>query len=394
MLTNSFPFGNGEPYLNTELPYLVSAFDKVYFFPINPSGILPEKLNEKISIIKSDDFILKKPLSLLKSLTIFFKEMRLIIKLPCILYHLRYYWSYLQHKNKLAGILKNEIDSLINAHEIYVYSYWFNDLAIIAAVIKNTFPSIKTISRAHGFDLFEEQNKNNYIPFRNFQFKYIDEIYSVSKKGELYLKMRYPKFENKIDTCYLGTENTNEIFFDINLSFTIVTCSIIRNVKRLHLMIDILKSIKFDLTWHVLGNGAEEDNLKKSCLELPPNIKVVFHGYLSQKKIYDFYKSHSVNLFCSLSSSEGIPVSMMEAISFGIPIMSTDVGGCNEICNDETGFLIYKNFDSTDVAEKINEFKYSKKNTNDFRKQVKKFWLINFSAKENYNYFIKTMISS
>ena len=52
---------------------------------------------------------------------------------------------------------------------------------------------------------------------------------------------------------------------------------------------------------------------------------------------------------------------MMEAQSFGIPIMSTDVGGCNEICNENTGFLIPKDFTAIDAANKIQEFKNSKK---------------------------------
>lgn len=390
VLTNSFPFSQGEPYLKAELPYLVSSFDKVYFFPINPSGNLLEKLNDKISIIDNDKDSFKTALSKFKLMLIFLKELRLISRLPRKFHQIRYYWAYLQHKNKLAGNLKDKIDSLIVTHEIYLYSYWFNDLAVITALLKKAFPSIKTISRAHGFDLFEEQNKNNYIPFRYFQFKYIDKIYSVSKKGALYLKARYPKFNQKISTSYLGTVNATELLLIENSHFSIVTCSIIRNIKRLDLMIDILKNIKFNLTWHVLGNGFEEDNLKKLCKELPPHITVKFHGYLSQSQIFAFYKSNSINLFCSLSSSEGLPVSMMEAISFGIPIMSTDVGGCNEICNDETGFLIHKDFDALDVANKIGEFKNSKKNMNEFHINCRDYWMKNFCAEINYNAFLKS----
>ena len=46
------------------------------------------------------------------------------------------------------------------------------------------------------------------------------------------------------------------------------------------------------------------------------------------------------DLFVNMSLSEGIPVSIMEAISFGIPIIATNVGGNAEIVNDETGVLI------------------------------------------------------
>ena len=52
---------------------------------------------------------------------------------------------------------------------------------------------------------------------------------------------------------------------------------------------------------------------------------------------------------------------MMEAQSFGIPIMSTNVGGCSEICNEQTGFLIEKEFDPKEVAQQLEAFKNSKK---------------------------------
>jgi len=45
-------------------------------------------------------------------------------------------------------------------------------------------------------------------------------------------------------------------------------------------------------------------------------------------------------LFINTSSSEGIPVSMMEAQSFGIPILAMDVGGVREIVGPQTGRLL------------------------------------------------------
>ena len=83
----------------------------------------------------------------------------------------------------------------------------------------------------------------------------------------------------------------------------------------------------------------------------------------------------------------------MEAISFGIPIMSTDVGGCDEICNEQTGFLIPLNFDNIKVANLINEFKVSSQNTTNFRSNCKKYWEENFKANKNYNDFSERIIN-
>jgi len=46
----------------------------------------------------------------------------------------------------------------------------------------------------------------------------------------------------------------------------------------------------------------------------------------------------------NLSETEGIPVSIMEAQSAGVPILATNLGGTSEIVNNENGFLVEKDF--------------------------------------------------
>ena len=42
-------------------------------------------------------------------------------------------------------------------------------------------------------------------------------------------------------------------FLIVNFRFTIVSCSFVREIKRLHLMSNILKHLNFDVHWHVIG---------------------------------------------------------------------------------------------------------------------------------------------
>jgi glycosyltransferase involved in cell wall biosynthesis len=52
------------------------------------------------------------------------------------------------------------------------------------------------------------------------------------------------------------------------------------------------------------------------------------------------YRNLAPDVFINVSSSEGVPVSIMEAMSFGIPAIATDAGGNREIVNSSSGFLI------------------------------------------------------
>jgi glycosyltransferase involved in cell wall biosynthesis len=81
----------------------------------------------------------------------------------------------------------------------------------------------------------------------------------------------------------------------------------------------------------------------------------------------------------------------MEAISFGIPVMATDVGGCREIVTDSTGILIPKDFDVKEAARLISEFYQSEKNKEVFRKGVKSFWKTNFEVFKNYREFFEDL---
>jgi glycosyltransferase involved in cell wall biosynthesis len=284
---------------------------------------------------------------------------------------------------KAKNISKQLPDSGI--HTI-VYAYWADNLLTTACILKQQFKNCSIVSRAHGFEVFEEQTRYNVIPFRKFQNKFSTKIFADSKNGYQHLLKKNTN-SNIYSSSYVGTLNNGMAVFNENETFTIVSCSHIRNVKRLHLMANILQHISFPLVWNIIGTGDDLELVMRSNSRLPKHIRVNYLGNLTNLEVLSFYKTHHLNLFVSLSYSEGLPVSMMEAQSFGIPIMSTNVGGCSEICNEETGILIPKDFEPKEVANKILEFKNSEKNTLKFRQQCRNYWEKNFSAETNYTRF-------
>lgn len=392
VFTSSFPCDElGEMYLWDELLYLAKAFDAVYFLPQN--GTVSIKSLPENCFVIPPPIINKQKLSisiLLKAIKWVFSDFNLLVKKKLVSKLIVYNYSLLNQllvkANYYSSIIKNS-----HSENVYLYAYWFSDYATIAALVKQMLPQSVAISRAHGFDVFENQTEYNFIPFRKLQIKYIDSVFSVSKAGANHLKKNNPTYEKKIKSSYLGTLNNPNQINPISEKFQIASCSIIRDVKRLHLMVDILKHIEIPVTWHVIGNGPDFENLQKLVTALPNHIEVVFYGLLSKQEIDLFYKTTAINLFISLSSSEGLPVSMMEAQSYGIPIMSTNVGGCNEICNDKTGFLIEPNFVAKNVSDRIMEFSYSNKNTHEFHQKCRLYWEMHFNADVNYKEFISSI---
>ena len=82
-------------------------------------------------------------------------------------------------------------------------------------------------------------------------------------------------------------------------------------------------------------------------------LNVILHGYVSNQSLINFYQNQHVDLFVNVSSSEGLPVSIMEALSFGIPVIATDVGGTSELVSDKVGELISSTFTSDSLGQNI-----------------------------------------
>lgn len=299
----------------------------------------------------------------------------------------------------------NEIDRHLKGLNIQIsnsdlfYSFWFYD-CIYLAWLKMHNRNFRIITRTHSGDLYEDHiSIRNNLLFRNFQMVYLDAVFPVSNMGTAYLANKYPLYKNKIKTVFLGTEDRKTLNPFNPERFVIVSCASFRHHKRIHKIAESLLDINFPLTWYHFGNEnlhttdpkIQEYIERKEQLKLKSNINFVPMGYTENEAVLDFYTNNSVNLFVSLSAAEGIPVSIMEAISFGIPVLSTNVGGCSEIVNEQTGILIPLNTTCREVANLLLEFKNSNKNTSQFRIGVKEFWLKYFNEDRNYSELMKVI---
>lgn len=92
-----------------------------------------------------------------------------------------------------------------------------------------------------------------------------------------------------------------------------------------------------DARFLILGEGREKRSLKSRARELGVENRVVFTGF--RPDIDRFYPLMDVSALTSLS--EGLSMTLLESMSFGLPVVATRVGGNPEIVRDaETGFLV------------------------------------------------------
>lgn len=86
----------------------------------------------------------------------------------------------------------------------------------------------------------------------------------------------------------------------------------------------------------LVGAGDEMESIQIQAFNLSIADKVIFAGL--QKDVVPFY--NMADAYVSSSDHEGLPLCLQEAASMGLPIIATDVGGCNEIVKEEeNGYL-------------------------------------------------------
>lgn len=240
-----------------------------------------------------------------------------------------------------------------------IYSYWMYETAYVASRLKTMYPNCSFITRCHGYDLYEERHPNGYLPFRNLILRNADMICPISENGKEYLQKLYGReIENKIQIARLGTIRKAEIpeKQEKEDRVVLVSCSNLVDVKRVHLIINALMNCHKNVHWYHFGDGELREKLETQAKALPDHVEYTFMGYRANEDVQRFYADHYIDAFINVSQSEGIPVSVMEAESYGIPIIATDVGGTSEIVhNGENGVLLNVEFSDEELLTAIDE---------------------------------------
>jgi len=287
--------------------------------------------------------------------------------------------------------LKN-LPYLKDAGSVTIYSYWFYDEAAAGALLKGCLEKhgkrVRLVSRAHGFDIHAERAKYGYLPMRSFLFKNCDRVFPCSFDGGAVLKKEFPAYADKVRVSRLGTED-HGVKYGSRKKFRIVSCSYIVPVKRLNLIAEALGKADFPVIWTHIGSGPLEQEVRSAAAALPECVRCEFKGAMENAEIMDYYKKSDISVFVNVSSSEGIPVSIMEACSFGIPVVATGVGGTREIVREgENGFLLDKDFTADEFIDKLKAVRDL--SDTEYERMCKKsrlIWQDGFSAEKNYGEF-------
>ncbi|MCI6988991.1 MAG: glycosyltransferase [Campylobacter sp.] len=392
IITHNFPYAKGEEFLETEVKYYKNL--EVIFIPLFPTSLITRDKNIKVDnlFVKQKYGFFQKCECFVKSLfkVQFYKEITSqnisnLSKFKILLRSIGRICFY--KKNFYKFCIKNNVKK----DDIF-YTYWNLEETYALCELKDKF-GFKLVSRIHRQDIYKENKPFSYMPFKS-QYTDLDQIFIITHLAKEYLIKNYGFKENQIIFSPLGVKDKSIETKPSNLDeFVVVSCSSISRVKQIDRLIFALemfaknhKNIK--ISWFHIGSGKLENEIKSLANQKLKDIEFKFLGQLKNSEIFDFYDKNMVDVFVNVSSSEGVPVSIMEAMSAKIPIIAPDIGGVSDMVRSGfNGILLNQNFNIDELKNAFSKMLLFKdKNT---RQNSYKIFLEKYSADKNYSEFVK-----
>jgi len=219
----------------------------------------------------------------------------------------------------------------------------------------------------------------------------VDRLFPVSEHGLLYLQKRYPRAHSVLSR--LGVQKAPALSHPSEDGrMRVVTCSYMVPVKRLDSWVRALTRCQVPVLWTHIGTGPEEQKIRAMAAGLPAHVQWRILGELSNEAVLRYYATHSVDLFVNVSESEGLPVSIMEAFSFGIPVAATSAGGTGELISGDNGILWSVDVSPEEIAVAIDNFATLPQGAKEkMRNAAVKTWESDVNADRQYSQFIKLL---
>ncbi len=382
LLTTSFPYGKGEPFIADELIYLSQSFSCIH---ILTSGIQCNKLQPIPKSITVDTLCSVAPWTArLTGPWIVEAISAMLIHPTCVKVALKSWWqsqgyaqSILYYINKYS---KDDDPAPI------IYAYWMTELAMAAVHVGSQIDA-RICSRAHGWDLYEERHPYNYLPFRRYLSARLKTSFPISENGQK--RLSGMGFSN-VQVARLGVQPMLESPpTEIGNRTILVSISNLIPIKRIDILIESFTVLsRGDIKWIHIGNGPEEENIRSLAKSL--RIDYQFLNHMDNKSYREYLHSIADEaILVNASLFEGIPVSMMDAMSMGIPCIGPNVGGVSEIIeNGINGYLLDPNSIVSSIQQIIEQYTgLSFEERLELKRRAFETWRTRFNAESNYRYF-------
>jgi len=218
----------------------------------------------------------------------------------------------------------------------HIHSHFAGQAAELAMYV-SFLTGISYSFTTHGYDIFDFP-PGNY----SYRSRFAKFVVAVSEYNRRYLIEHFSILPEKIRVVRCGVDTRLFRRTEPLLGDTILCVARLRPVKGLQYLIEacsVLKEKGIALECNIVGEGSERPALEDMISRYGLGQHVRLMGARSQVDIFSYL--NTARLFVLPSLSEGIPVSLMEAMAMELPVVATQITGIPELVTDGmNGFLV------------------------------------------------------
>jgi colanic acid/amylovoran biosynthesis glycosyltransferase len=404
ILTNAYPYLPGEQFIEDEIGYWAARADaSVTLLPALATGTprpVPAGIAVDLGMARSAKYRRLGFMLLALCSTIFRRELGYLRRsrkmnphtVVRALLHVSKVLEQAAQLRRYAGI-HGQVD--------VAYCYW-NDTQACAAVLARKAGAVrKVVSRAHGFDLYEARRRNGYMPLKRQFIAEYDTVFALSHEALAYLQRTYGAPPGNVRICPLGVPLADALARPSPAGclhvLSVSSCMRVKRLDRIAGAMAMLGRRRPDvrMTWtHIGGGPLLEEITVQARTELGGlgNVTCTFLGELPNHAVRAYYLGVPVDMLVNASESEGVPVSIMEAMSAGVPAIAPDVGGVSSLVSDRCGALLSPDPDVREIAEAMERVAFAD-GRDSRRAQARQAIEAGFDAARNYRDFVAGVIA-
>ena len=229
------------------------------------------------------------------------------------------------------------------------------------SLIKIFRPNTRLIATIHGLD---HQRSDKWSKFARWFIlqgekqivKHADAIIVLSKNVQDYFKQTYNR-----DTIFIpngvnrpNKKEANKIYDKFNLCKDGYILFLGRLVpeKRIKYLIEAFKAVKTDKKLVIAGGSSDSQNYVNELKDLANNnSRIVFTGFVQGQILEELYSN--AYMYCLPSDLEGMPLSLLEAMSYGNCCLVSDIPECSEVIEEHA--VTFKKSSVEDLHHKLQE---------------------------------------
>ena len=225
--------------------------------------------------------------------------------------------------------------------------------------------------------------------------------FALSREARDYLRQTYGAPPENIRICPLGVPLAAALARPSQAGHLhVVSVSFCLPVKRLDKIVDAIGLLArhhpgVGMTWTHIGNGPLLQEIQSQAwakLASLGNVVCSFPGELPNHAVKAYYLNVPVDMLVNASESEGVPVSIMEAMSAGVPAIAPDVGGISSLVSDRCGALLGPCSDAREIAGAMERVAFAD-GRDERRTQARRVIEARFDAARNYRDFVAGIVA-